>query len=310
MSHADEARSRWILARNGARRSLAAVRRGVDEAPPLESRDWLDALPDLAIDDGFFGLRNIAARCRYVFDRGWFVVNENAGNNWYFCKTDHLEYFFSHHAPAEPFVLFSGHSDATVDGRYRRHLRRPELKAWFAANTTLRHPKLLPLPVGVPNPLTGWPNDDRATLRRVRDAALPKTRLVYARFELHTNRRARERCLRDTGLQLDPPREFPRYLEDLASSYFTLSPEGAGKDCHRTWEALHVRTIPVVTKGVLTDHHTDFQIVALDNWKDFRSIDFSPQLYRHLWGDWDPAALSLDGYLARVRRILGEIDAA
>jgi hypothetical protein len=298
-----------MLAQIGMRRSLAAVGRGGPSAPPVESRDWLDALPDLAVDDDFFSLRNIAARCRHVFDRGWLVLNESARNNWYFCKTDHLEYFFAHHAPADPFVLFSGHSDKTVDGRHRRYLRRPELRAWFAANTTLRHPKLWPLPVGVANPLTGWPNDDRAALRRVRDAAPAKTRDFYVRFELHTNPDERARCLRDTGLALDPPREFPRYLEELASAYFALSPEGAGKDCHRTWEALHLRTIPVLRKSLLTDNHRDFPLVVLDDWADFRSIEFSPTLYRQVWGNWDPAALSLDGYLARVRRILSDIGA-
>jgi hypothetical protein len=290
--------------------SLAAVRRRIAPvAPDVQSRDWLDALEELAVDDGFFALRNIAAHCRYVFDRGRFVVNEPQDNDWYFCKTDHLEYFFAHHAPHRPFVLFSGHSDASVDGRYRRYLRRPELRAWFATNATVAHPRLRPLPVGVANPLSGWPNANRSVFHRVRAADLPKTRLFYVRFEVHTNPRERERCLRETRLPLDPPREFPQYLEELASAYFCVSPSGLGIDCHRTWEALHLKTIPVVRRSLLTEHHRDFPIVVLDDWADFHSIPFTPELHRDLWGGWDRRAISLDGYLARTRAVLRDLDA-
>lgn len=289
--------------------SLAVLRRRVAPAAPrVESRDWLDSLGQLGDDDGFFAIRNIAARCRHVYDRGWLVVNEGRQNNWYFCKTDDLEYFFARIAPRSPFVLFSGHSDATVDRRFRKHLRRPELLAWLATNATLEHPKLRPLPVGIANPLTGWPNADRTVLGRARAADLPKERLFYVRFELHTNRREREQCLRETKLPLDPARDFPGYVEELASAYFCLSPSGAGLDCHRTWEALHLKTIPVVRRSLLTDYHRDFPMVVLDDWSDFRSITFSPELYRAIWNAWSRRAISLDGYLARVERILGEIE--
>ncbi len=287
---------------------LAAVRRIAPVVPRKESRDWLDSLEELADDDGFFAIRNIAARCRYVFDRGWFVVNDRQENDWYFCKTDHLEHFFAHIAPQSQFVLFSGHSDAAVDRRFQRHLRGTQLRAWFATNATLAHPRLRPLPVGVANPLTGWPNADRAVLERVRAADLAKTRLFYVRFEPHTNPHEREQCLRETGLPLEPACDFPRYLEELASSYFCLSPSGAGLDCHRTWEALHLRTIPVVRRSLLTDHHRDFPMVVLDDWSDFRSVDFSPELHRVIWNEWDRHAISLNGYLERVETILRELE--
>jgi len=290
--------------------SLAAARgRIAPPAPRIESLDWLDSLHELAVDDGFFAIRNIAARCRHVFDRGRLVVNERQENDWYFCKTDHLEYFFERVAPRKPFILFSGHSDASVGRRYRRYLRRPELRAWFAANATLAHPKLQSLPVGIANPLTGWPNADRSVLEHVRAADIPKSRLFYVRFEMHTNPTERERCLQETGLPLDPPSEFPRYLEELASSYFCLSPAGKGIDCHRTWESLHLRTIPVVTRSLLTDQHRDFPIVALENWSDFGSVPFSPDLHRAVWNAWSRRAISLDGYLERVATVIRKLEA-
>jgi hypothetical protein len=101
-------------------------------------------------------------------------------------------------------------------------------------------------------------------------------------------------------VQHDPPLAFDEYLKRLSSSYFCLSPRGAGIDCHRTWESLYVGTIPVVTRSVLTDQHADFPLVVLDDWSEFRSIDFSPALYESLWKAWDPTALRLDSYVRRV----------
>ena len=69
---------------------------------------------------------------------------------------------------------------------------------------------------------------------------------------------------------------------------------------HRTWEALSVRTVPVVTRSLVTEHHPDLPLVVLDSWADFGSIDFSAELYAETWSDWDCAELRLDRYLARV----------
>ena len=67
--------------------------------------------------------------------------------------------------------------------------------------------------------------------------------------------RERGYCLQQTGLPLGVWAPWPRYLEELASSYFCVSPFGIGIDCVRTWEALLVRTIPVVRRSLVTDHH-------------------------------------------------------
>ena len=42
------------------------------------------------------------------------------------------------------------------------------------------------------------------------------------------------------------------YLETIAHSKFVISPEGNGIDCHRTWEALYLKAIPVCEDNPLT----------------------------------------------------------
>ncbi len=269
-------------------------------APDPLPLDQIAAYTEPSTDPAFFSLNSIAARCRHRFEYGRLLLNEAAENNWYFCKTDYLEYFFANHAPVDDFVLLSGNSDLKVGRRYARHLKRRNLVAWFAANLELRHPKAFPLAIGMANPSARWPNGDSEVLRAARDANVPKTELFHAGFALHTNPKVRERCLRETGVPRTPPASFDEYVMQLAASYFCLSPEGKGIDCHRTWEALYVKTIPVVTRSVLAEHYRDFPIVVLDDWSQFKTIQFTPDLYRSLWQDWSVDEISLEGYLRRI----------
>jgi len=255
-------------------------------------------------DESFITGNGLAARCRYVLNYGPLVVNEDRDNDWWFVNGDSLEYFFRNHAP-DRFVLLSHNSDREIGRRFLRELRRPRLVAWFAQNPVLEHPKLRALPVGVANPY--WPHGDQAALRAAQAASAEKSRLFDVSFNVETNPSVRRYCLEQTGLELAPQRPFPEYLEGLARSWFCVSPRGNGIDCMRTWEALYLKTIPVVTRSLVTEHHADLPLVVLDDWSEFRSIDFSPELYRRLWGDWDPAELRLDRYCRRIEERVAEL---
>jgi hypothetical protein len=241
----------------------------------------------------------LAARCRYVLNYDELTINEEVDNEWWFCKADWLEYFFRKAAPHSPYVLFSHNSDRPIRRPITRYLRRRNLRAWFAANVAFRHPKLFAIPLGVANPV--WPHGDTGALRTAQKARIEKSRLFDVSFRVETNPRERVHCLAQTGLDLDPPTSFTRYLERLSSAYFCIAPRGNGIDTHRTWEALYLGTVPVVTRSVLTDQHPDLPLVVLDDWSQFRSIDFGPDLYAKTWGDWNAEQLRLDTYLDRVR---------
>jgi hypothetical protein len=229
-------------------------------------------------------------------------VNEEVRNNWWFCKSDFLEYFFAELAPSERFALFSHNSDRPIGTEFRRDLRRRRLVAWFAQNPDFDHPKLYALPIGIANPT--WPHGDQAALKKVQASRPPKSELFDVSFSISTSPRERSYCVQQTGLEPGSQRPYPEYLERLAAAYFCVSPRGNGIDGHRTWEALYLRTVPVVTRSVVTDHHSDLPMIVLDDWSQFRSIDFSPELYERTMGDWSPDALRLDRYLERVDRAL------
>jgi hypothetical protein len=289
-----------------ARRGGGAVRRRLwPIRPPVETPERVGLLSTRPKDDSFITGNGLAARCRYVINFDDLTVNEDVENQWWFCKSEFIEYFFAKHAPDEDFVLFSHNSDRPIDDGLRRFLDQRQLLAWFATNADARHPKLHAFPRGIANPR--YRHGDGAALKRVQQAQIPKTQLFDVSYDTATFPPAREYCREWTGLSPTPRRDFEEYLQGLASSYFCIAPRGNGIDTHRAWESLYLRTIPIVTRSLVAEHHADMPIIVLDDWSEFRSDDFTPELYAATWRAWNPEALGLDRYLQRVGAIIDSL---
>jgi hypothetical protein len=280
---------------------VAAYRKVRPLRPPVESPALVTKMLVQPPDDRFITGNGFARRCRYVLNYDTFRVNEATDDEceWWFCNPEFLEYFFRDLAPSREFVLFTHNSnvDRPIGPPFRTQLDRPELVAWFAVNVELSHPKLHSIPLGIGNPI----KCDPVAFRMVQEEPPQKSELFEASFSVSTNPVERAYCIEQTGIvpaaKLRTQRDF---YERLAAAHFCISPAGNGVDCYRTWQALYLRTIPIVTRSVLTDQHPDLPWIVLDDWADFRSIEFSPELYEKTWGDWDPASLTLDRYLERV----------
>jgi hypothetical protein len=56
---------------------------------------------------------------------------------------------------------------------------------------------------------------------------------------------------------------------DLISNYkFILSPQGAGLDCHRTWEALYLDIIPIVLSSSINELYEELPILVIKDWHE------------------------------------------
>ena len=58
------------------------------------------------------------------------------------------------------------------------------------------------------------------------------------------------------------------FIDGIYRHVFTLSPKGAGEDCHRTWEALYLGSYPIVKKCETYDNFTDMPIAMLNDWSE------------------------------------------
>ena len=290
----------------GKRAATAAYRFVRPLRPPVESPSLVERMLVNSHEGDFITGNRFAEQCRFVLNYDVFRVNEAVDNNWWFCNPEFLDYFFRQLAPDCDYVLFTHNSneDTPIDSRFEKRLDRPELVAWFATNVALSHPKLHSIPLGIANPI----KVDPAILISVQEQAPAKTQLFEASFDVGTNVAARTYCIEQTGIAPSEKRPLREFFEALASSYFCLSPQGNGIDCYRTWQALYLRTVPIVTRSLLTEEFPELPLIVLDDWSEFRGIEFSPELYERTWRDWDPGSIAFSRFFARVSATLRTFD--
>jgi hypothetical protein len=75
-------------------------------------------------------------------------------------------------------------------------------------------------------------------------------------------------------------------LTAFANTKFVISPVGAGIDCFRTWEALVMGAVPIVTNSTLWPLYVDMPVMVINDWNKDISIDslmeFEMRLNREL----------------------------
>lgn len=129
--------------------------------------------------------------------------------------------------------------------------------------------------------------NQQLTLRAIRDTIAPlreRPARVYANFHLNMDsflrsqealkrRQARQEAwdvLRDAAFMdferhQTPRNEVWRRHVDVA---FEASPHGNGLDCHRTWEALLLKTVPIVKTSVLDPIYDGLPVVIVEDWRE------------------------------------------
>jgi len=209
-------------------------------------------------------------------------------------------------APKQPYTLITTFSDTAIDSRFEPILNDGNLLVWYSSNVGFRHPKVRPIPLGVCYQLAlespSLPGrivvpatydlmlDEMATCRKTKDFNIS--------FRLDTNPTERLSCLNSCGL---PNQLLDRasFLSDLGQSRFCLSPEGIGVDCHRVWEALYCRTVPIITHNLMVDLglYDGLPVVVLGRWDDFQVSDYTVERYERLMRGFDPASLAWDRWI-------------
>jgi hypothetical protein len=238
--------------------------------------------------------------CHYSLDECGFIKNNEPNNDEIikiFVKIDYVHSFFKQ-KQNRPYILVTHNGDIPVDDNYLRYMDDPNLIKWYGQNIMTNHDKLVSIPIGLAN--EKWTHGDENIFNEVIEQNLPKERLIYVNFDVNTNRRERNYCLSELnrkGLEMSHKLPFKEYLQEVSKSYFVVSPNGNGVDCHKTWESLYLRTIPIVTKSININFYRDYPIIIIDDWSDFNPDDFTVDLYNKIWVTFDTDKLNTHNYL-------------
>jgi hypothetical protein len=189
-----------------------------------------------------------------------------------------------------------------VKQEHDRLLAHPHLVKWVTKNVCTQHPKLLAFPLG---PKMQWESrdffgEDKTEMLRVYNhhclaAELnfrtEKPKLLYVNLGDTTDaplyrehagiRKHVLDLILSKGYTVSRNRPFVKYIEDLKTYKFCVSPPGRGIDSHRVWECLMVGTIPICLTSPLDSLYSDLPVLIVNNYSIITD-DYLNTMYREM----------------------------
>lgn len=205
------------------------------------------------------------------------------------------------------YIVHNGDTNIDVSAAYAI----PDGSDVFAQNCEFDHPRFHPVPIGLENELVHFRHGITIDFRLLRMKSVSKKFRVLYGFNRDTNPQERDPALavlKRTAVadHLWGWNSFV-YRRILRSYAFVASPPGNGIDCHRTWEALYLHTIPIVKSSIMTKRFRD---AGLPLWlvEDWHEIEFLTEkelrdIYESMNPDFDHEWLQLDYWRSTIKRL-------
>jgi hypothetical protein len=194
---------------------------------------------------------------------------------------DFFNKFYNH--LQDSTVLISHNSDLGIHSDMLHYLKSSKIKKWFCQNRETSHPKLFSIPIGLAN--SQWPHGNQNLITEIRNKNNKKEFLVYKNFDINTNSYERNICntiTNNNGIPLTSPKSIAEYWEFMSKSAFIISPPGNGIDCHRIWEALYLKCVPVVKEHEAFSQFKHLPILFVNSWEEVTVEFLKEKLKNHL----------------------------
>jgi len=169
------------------------------------------------------------------------------------------------------FIIFCSNEDTPITDDIHSHIP-PNVLAIYAANAVGFGGKLHPLPYGLQRKL--YPVDVRLDEMFIALNSDPKpTKLLYINHAEHTNLsergNIREMFANKSFATISPRVDYPEYCRQIQAHKFMICPEGNAVDCHRNWEVLLLKRVPIMKKNpYLQECYKDYPILWVDDYAD------------------------------------------
>jgi hypothetical protein len=174
------------------------------------------------------------------------------------------------HAGVNNVIIFHN-GDEPLASKIIEYLREQKCLI-FATNTARQEGFIEPIPIGIEN----------AHHRRngsihyynplhMANTSFEKKRDVLVSFSVNTNPAERSRIVKlcERRGYKNEKLSLVDFRKKLSASRFVISPPGNGVDCHRTWEAMYHRAVPVIEKKYDLFPHLHLPLLSVESYDDF-----------------------------------------
>lgn len=220
------------------------------------------------------------------------------------------------------FILVSGCSVKTcplevlTENYFFKLMNNPYLIRWCSQNNNIQNGiKIKQIPLGLDyhtiynNPSHKWksngegslPIEQEAILLRVKQQSSELSKRInkiYVNFLPNDRFGQRKECLRQINPKLLSVRNDNLKRTDtwtLTTKFaFVLSPYGNGMDCHRTWEAIILGSIPIIKSNEFKVMFEDLPVLNVDKWSDINQklLDDTIERFKTKTFNYDKLSLS------------------
>lgn len=249
----------------------------------------------------------------YITGNRFIDICEETGAT--FCKTDFIPQFIN-----KPVKVFVTHNSDYPITSQMVHDYAPKTTCWLAQNKEIESPGIHSIPIGLENMILRTTAAARGgqfssevpgalqkaeLINRINSLGLAKHGDVYMNFNINTSPLERQevwdRFSAEPWVTATKKLTLEQFYFDLASYKFVISPRGNGVDCHRTWEALYLRTIPIVKRSTHMNGFSELPIYCVNNWEDLeynKLMDFYEKVETELF---DLSKLKISAWKEAIR---------
>ena len=208
--------------------------------------------------------------------------------------------------PMMKFIIFTNLEDTPIDEDIFNCI--PDNVLCISAINAIEYGgKVIPAPYGVQRKMT--PNDDH--IERLKNAMktnvnASEAKLLYVNHNdnSHPERLGIKDLFRDEyWANVDEKRvDYYHFLLNLANHKFIVCPRGNAIDCHRNWEVLYMRRVPVMKRDAyLEELYKDYPVLFVDNYSDITEdlLKSNNNLYEEAQ-TMDLSGLTLPAFFDRI----------
>jgi len=187
-----------------------------------------------------------------------------------YCRTHSIRKQFKQLSTFGPCVLLTSFSDAIVTTRMANRLPK-NVEHWFSNNVETTHPKVTAIPIGMLQSVEKEQILSDQISLGVQPPVNTCTMCFLRNIPCNPNPREGIYELLGGGPWITAKGGFEHipadiFYQDMRHHPFTISPPGAGPDCHRHWEAIALGSIPIVIRSRATDILADMPCLRIDHW--------------------------------------------
>jgi hypothetical protein len=226
--------------------------------------------------------------------------------NVIFVNTWTLDKFFKIVFPllTNKYIFISHNSDLGINKQHQQYLDSSKVIRWYSQNAYLEHDKLFALPIGLGN--QQYSHGNIKLLDEIKNANYQKEFLVYKNFDISSNPYRRsliDSITTSNKIFMSKNTNIKPYFETIAKSAFCICPPGNGNDCHRIWECLYLKTIPIIEKNSWFEQFKHLPILLTEDWNDIKIETLRDKFFQMQHLDFNIEELKLNYWKTHICKV-------